>query len=99
MSFLNGSIDDYQFSKENMDEGEVGGIKWVPVSDADSVQWAFDHDVLIQKLIQKFGGRMYGDNTKYSNASQMIDKAISMVQNGEDEEYIISFLNKIKQNL
>ena len=98
VSFLPGSIDDYKFSKENMEEGEVGGIKWIPLKDADDVKWAFDHDVLIQKIISKFGGRLYGDNTKYSNVGQMIDKAISLVQNGADDEYIVSFLNKIKNS-
>lgn len=99
ISFLSGSIDDYHFSKENMEEGEVGGIKWVPVSDADSVKWAFDHDVLIQKILSKYSGKMYGDNTNYTNAEQMLDKAIELVRNGADEEYIISFINKIKQKI
>lgn len=99
ISFLSGSIDNYQFSKENMEEGEVGGIKWVPVSDADSVKWAFDHDVLIQKILNKYGGKMYGDNTNYANAEQMLDKAIELVRNGADEEYIISFINRIKEKL
>lgn len=99
VSFLNGGMDKYKFSKENMEENEVGGIKWVPLSEADNVQWAFDHDELIKKIASKFGGRMFGDNTNYENAGQMIDKAIELVRNGSDEEYIISFLNRIKEKL
>ena len=97
ISFLNGSIDDYQFSKDNMEEGEVGGIKWVPIADADSVKWAFDHDVLIQKILNKYGDKMYGDNNQYGSAHEMLDKAISLIKNGADEEYLISFINRIKE--
>lgn len=96
ISFLEGSIDDYQFSKDNMEEGEVGGIKWVPVEDADNVKWAFDHDILIQKILAKYGEKMYGDNTNYSNVPQMLDKAIGLLENDADKEYVISFLERIK---
>lgn len=97
VSFLNGSIDDYEFSKDNMEEGEVGGIKWVPVDQAENVKWAFDHDGVLQKVFRKYSGRMYGDSGEYGDVGQMIDKAIDMVSSGADEEYVISFLKKIKR--
>ena len=82
-----------------MEDGEVGGIKWVPLSEAGDVKWAFDHDDLIGQIVNRFGGKLYGDDTEYENVGQMLDKAIELVKSGADDEYIISFLNKIKENL
>lgn len=97
ISFLNGSISDYNFSKDNMEEGEVGGIKWVPIDQADDVMWAFDHDELIHQILERFGGKLYGDNGNYANPQQMLDKLINLVRSRADEDYIISFIEKIKR--
>ena len=99
VSFLSGGMESHKFSKENMEDGEVGGIKWVPLSEAGDVKWAFDHDDLIGQIVNRFGGKLYGDDTDYENAGQMLDKAIELIKSGADDEYIISFLNKIKENL
>lgn len=99
VSFLNGGMESHKFSKENMEDGEVGGIKWVPLSEAGDVKWAFDHDDLIGQIVNRFGGKLYGDDTDYENVGQMLDKAIELVKGGADEEYIISFINKIKERL
>lgn len=99
ISFLSGSIDDYHFSKDNMEEGEVGGIKWVPLSDADSVKWAFDHDQIIEKIVRRYADKMYGDDNQYQNAAQMLDKLSSLVRNEADTDYILSFIEKIKANI
>ena len=99
ISFLSGSIDDYHFSKDNMEEGEVGGIKWVPLSDADSVKWAFDHDQIIEKIVRRYADKMYGDDNQYQNAAQMLDKLSSLVRNEADTDYILNFIEKIKANI
>lgn len=80
-----------------MEEGEVGGIKWVPIDQADDVMWAFDHDELIHQILERFGGKLYGDNGNYANPQQMLDKLISLVKSRADEDYIISFIEKIKR--
>lgn len=99
VSFLEGNISDYKFSKDNMEEGEVGGIKWVPVSEVNDVQWAFDHDGVINRILKKYSGKMYGDGENYTDVIQMLDKAISLVKSGSDDEYVISFLEKIKRSI
>ena len=99
ISFLSGDIRNYKFSKDNMEENEVGGIKWVPLSDADSVQWAFDHDKIIKDIIRKFGNKMYGDNTQYKDSAEMLNKLTELVRNDVDKETIISFIEKIKSNI
>ena len=35
--------DDFSFSKEWNEEGEVGDIKWIPVDEVARYQWAFGH--------------------------------------------------------
>ena len=99
ISFLSGSINDYRFSKDNMEEGEVGGIKWVPLSDADSVKWAFDHDQIIEKIKNRYSYKMYGDDNQYQNPLQMLDKLSLLVRNEADTEDILSFIDMIKSKL
>lgn len=97
VSFLDGGIDDYQFSKDNMEEGEVGGIRWVPVSEAKDVQWAFDHDGILQKIFTRYSGRMYGDDDDYTAPVQIVDKVIELVRNDADQEYTLSLLKRLRR--
>jgi hypothetical protein len=82
-----------------MEEGEVGGIKWVPLSDADNVKWAFDHDQIIEKIKNRYSYKMYGDDNQYQNPLQMLDKLSLLVRNEADTEDILSFIDMIKSKL
>lgn len=99
VSFLEGSVDDYPFSKDNMEKDEVGGIRWVPVEDAVNVKWAFDHDGIIERILAKYANKMSPNSTTYSNVGGMVDKAIELVRSGGDEEYLLLLLQKIRQSL
>ena len=52
--------------------------------------------IFIQKAISKFANKIKGNNEQFANPSQMIDRAIQGLMNGEDTEYIISLLKKAK---
>ena len=93
---LNGSVEQYQFSKDNMEEGEVEGIQWLPLEKCDTLQWAFDHDELMNKVIAKYSHLINGENIDDLDKSDIIDKAIEAVENGKDKEYIIQLLNKLR---
>lgn len=46
------TIEKYSFSKENNEEGEVGDIKWIPISEIGDYKWAFDHDNIIREFLK-----------------------------------------------
>ena len=94
-AIINGSPSDFAFSKDNMEENEV---EWVPLDKCGEFMWAFGHNELIQKAISKFASKIKGNNEQFANASQMIDRAIQGLINGEDTDYIISLLKKAKSN-
>lgn len=96
VGMLNGSVEQYQFSKDNMEEGEVEGIQWLPLEKCDTLQWAFDHDELMNKVIAKYSHLINGENIDDLDKSDIIDKAIEAVENGKDKEYIIQLLNKLR---
>ena len=96
VGMLNGSVEQYQFSKDNMEEGEVDGIQWLPLEKCDTLQWAFDHDELMNKVIAKYSHLINGENIDDLDKSDIIDKAIEAVENGKDKEYIIQLLNKLR---
>ena len=54
VAFLSGDKSKFGFSKDNMEENEVDGIQWLPLSECGKLQWAFDHDELIQKILAKY---------------------------------------------
>ena len=96
VGMLNGSVEQYQFSKDNMEEGEVEGIQWLPLEKCDTLQWAFDHDELMDKVIAKYSHLINCENIDDLDKSDIIDKAIEAVENGKDKEYIIQLRNKLR---
>lgn len=95
VSFLEGNKSDYGFSTDNMEENEVSGIQWVPLGKVTNIQWAFDHDELINKILQKYKNKVYGD-VEYSDYKSIIDKVKEILSNGGDTEYALELLNRIK---
>lgn len=51
-AILDGTIDDYLFSKKENEEGEVDDIAWIKVDskEIEKYKWAFEHDFLIQHM-------------------------------------------------
>ena len=94
VAFLEGSKADYGFSKDNMEEGEVDGIQWLPLDKANTLQWAFDHDELIQKILSKYSNKINGENN-FSNKREIINKAIEVLENNGDTDYVISLLKRL----
>ena len=37
------------------EKDEVDKVAWIPISDLDHMEWAFDHDQIIKKLIKELG--------------------------------------------
>lgn len=95
VGMLKGSIEQYQFSKDNMEENEVDGIQWLPLNKSNTIQWAFDHDELISKIIQKYGHLINNENINDYDKTTIIHKAIKAVENDVDKSYIISLLKKL----
>lgn len=52
-AILKGNPEEYGFSKDEMEENEVDGIQWLPLDKVSTLRWAFDHDELISKIINK----------------------------------------------
>lgn len=48
-------IDDFKFSRQNMDKNEVGAIAWINLKNIDKMRWAFNHDKLIKGAAVKAG--------------------------------------------
>lgn len=95
VSFLNGNREDFGFSKENMEENEVGGIQWLPIEDCDKLKWAFDHDELVKKILTKYSDKINGGKS-FSDKNSIIDYVINLLKTGGDTDYAISLLNKLK---
>lgn len=51
-TFLDGTCDDYIFSKDGSEENEVDEIKWINVNEIDNYNWAFNHCSLIKNVIE-----------------------------------------------
>lgn len=95
VSILRGSRKQYEFSKDNMEEGEVEGIQWLPLDKCDTLQWAFDHDELIEKVISKYGHLIHNEDINSYDKKSIINKAIEAVQKDMDKEYILTLLSKL----
>ena len=50
---LEGTIDDYPLSTENMEKNEVVKAKWIQISDLDKYVWAWNHLDIIRKIFQQ----------------------------------------------
>jgi len=97
-AFLKGSPNDYPFSKDNMEQNEVGGIKWVPIEQINTIQWAFGHNRILQDFLNSFKHIMGSQNSEYS-AYSCISYAIQLLQNGGNKDEIISTLNNALQQI
>ena len=98
VGFLTGNISDYPFSKANMEEGEVEGIQWLPIEKCGSLEWAFDHDELIEKILRKYSHKINGEET-FTTPIAAIDKVINILSNDGDTEYAIKLLMNVKNLL
>lgn len=53
-----GIIDDmlsyYDFSKEYSEKDEIEDIKWISIDTIDEFDWAFDHNLVIRELYNKY---------------------------------------------
>lgn len=43
-----------EFSTENSEPDEVDDVRWVGLDDVDNLEWAFHHEKLAKKFLQKF---------------------------------------------
>lgn len=59
IAIIDGTIDDYSFSKKENEEGEVDDIAWIKVDQKmiEKYKWAFDHDFLIQHMFYLVNNR------------------------------------------
>ena len=96
VSILNGSKDRYNFSTDNMEEDEVEGIQWLPLDRCNTLQWAFDHDELMEKVIAKYGHLINNENIDSYDKTSIVSKAIEAVQNDMDKDYILKLLSKLR---
>lgn len=99
LSTLNGNPSDFPFSKDNMEENEVGGIQWIPVEKAKGFQWAFDHDNIIDSTLSKLSYHMNKGGDVSYNAYSCIDQAIDMLKQGSSPIEIIKVLENAKEQL
>ena len=53
ISLLDGICDDYELSLDNCETNEVEKVMWIPVDDVGNYVWAFNHNELIGKMIEK----------------------------------------------
>lgn len=98
-AFIDGSPSDFPFSKDNMEENEVDGIQWIPLERCNEFMWAFGHGELIQKALVKFSNKINGGDEGFGDVYQMLDRAINGLENGEDTEYIISLLKRVRGSI
>lgn len=49
-AILDGVVDDYKTNSDNSEENEVDDIKWIPLDEVDTYQWAFGHDIRIKEI-------------------------------------------------
>lgn len=50
IAVLPGKCEDYDTSKEYCETNEVSDIQWIPLTDIDKYQWAFNHNSLIVEM-------------------------------------------------
>lgn len=99
VSVLKGSISQYNFSTDNMEENEVSGIQWLPLDKCDTLQWAFDHDELIEKVIARYGHLINNEDITSYDGQKLLSKAIQAIEQDMDKEYILNLLYKLQNNI
>lgn len=92
VAFLKGDKNAYGFSKDNMEENEVGGINWISVSDIDNYRWAFGHGNIAKKIVNKFKNIIEGGHDSY-DAYSYVSQAIDMLKNGGNIPQVIDLLD------
>lgn len=49
-TLMPGTIDNYPVSIEHCEKNECLEAKWIPISDINTYEWAFDHDKIVTEL-------------------------------------------------
>ena len=52
ISILPGICEDYPLSNENSEKNEVSDVRWIPITEIDNYEWAFNHDTLIKEMFE-----------------------------------------------
>ena len=94
VAILNDSMSNLPFSTADMEENEVSGLQWVPLENADDVMWAFGHDELIKKIMMKYS-HLINNEEMPTGVKNVVDKAISVLENGGDTEYALKLLKSL----
>ena len=94
VGFLEGYKSEFSFSKDNMEEGEVDGIQWLPIENVGDIKWAFDHDELVKKILDTYTNRIY-ETKPFKNKREMLNKAIEILEKDGDKEYAIKLLKQL----
>jgi len=92
VAILNERKDNLKFSLDNMEENEVSGLQWLPLDKCGTLQWAFDHDELINRILTKYSHLIKGENVPVQS---IISKVISILENDGDTEYAVELLKKL----
>lgn len=95
VAFIEGEKAEYPFSKKDMEENEVDGIQWLPIERSSGLQWAFDHDELVSKVLRKYSHLINGDESSNLDAKGKITRAIDILQNNGDTEHAIEILKTL----
>ena len=95
VAILNENMKNLPFSTENMEDQEVAGLQWLPIDKCNTLQWAFDHDELIEKILAKYSHIIKGEDAMVQG---IISKVISILENDGDTEYAIELLKKLQKN-
>ena len=56
-TFIDKTVEDIAFSKENNEQDEVGKIEWVPLEEYNDRKWAFGHDEIIHGVKDMVEGK------------------------------------------
>ena len=48
------TTDEFKFDTSHSEKNEVSDIKWIPLDEINNYQWAFNHKMLIEELVNKF---------------------------------------------
>lgn len=93
IAILNEDKSTLNFSFDNMEENEVSGLQWLPLDKCGTLQWAFDHDELIEKVLAKYSHLIKGENVP---AQGIISRVIDILENDGDTEYAIELLKRLQ---
>lgn len=95
VAILNERMSSLPFSMENMEDNEVSGLQWLPIERCNTLQWAFDHDELIEKILSKYSYLIKQSEEENLPAREKILKVINLLQNDGDTEYAVKILETL----